>query len=245
MGVCRRQLLTHRYHTKLRQCAAAALALSIVLLCRPAARAQAEDRLEKAVVAICAGAPKLERIQGSGFIASPDGLVVTAEHVITDKQGVAFERLFALRPHFPDVEIHELAIVSRHKDRDGRDIAVLAIRDAPSEFESLPLGGKARAGQSVLVSGFPRIFDKIYAWPIVRTGAVASTRYVINGVSMLVLDLAATQGFSGAPVVDAAGGKVIGIINGRPEEDTDGVFSVATAVTEADLEAARRQRTGH
>jgi S1-C subfamily serine protease len=214
----------------------------LALLGLQAGRGESRDALERAVVAICAGAPVLERIQGSGFIATPDGLVVTAEHVITNKEGRPFRRLFALRPAYPEVEIHELVILSRHKAADGRDIAILAMRESPTGLQSLPLGSNAQAGESVLVSGFPRIFDKIYAWPIVRGGAVASTRFVVNGVAMLVLDLAATQGFSGAPVVEAAGGTVIGIVNGRPEEGTDREFSVATPVRQADLDTARRTR---
>ena len=120
------------------------------------------DNLERAVVAICHSKPEIKNIMGTGFIVKPTGIILTADHVITDSSGKVFDLLFAIRPDYPETDSYKLTVVKRFREGlKGRDIAILKI---VSEFNSsslpyISIGEKPKIGDPVLIVGFPLFFD--------------------------------------------------------------------------------------
>ena len=162
------------------------------------------SNLESSIVAICHSKPDINTIQGTGVIVTSSGIVITADHVITDKEGNVFNYLFALRPNYPKVEPSKLTVVKRFREGlKGRDIAILKIvsDQASLNLPYIPVGEKPETGDSILIFGFHLVFDKVYMWPLFRSGIIASTRYNFENSSLLVLDLGPVKGYSGSPVI--------------------------------------------
>ena len=196
-------------------------------------------KFEQTVVAICHTEANLANIRGTGFIVSRNGLLITADHVITDSNGNPHTALWGIRPVHPKVETFRLTIVRRFRRvNTGRDIAVLSVdsNDIPTDLPYLTIGDTAKIGEEVVIAGFPKVFSKVFIWPFFRKGTVASTRYSNNGSSILVLDLASVQGFSGSPVISLESNKVVGVLKGgsRKRRQTD--FSVATRIFPIDIQ---------
>ena len=198
--------------------------------------------IETAVVAVCHTKPALPNIVGSGFIATQDGIVVTADHVIVNEKQEneeVYDRLFCLRPDYPNVDIYELTVIKRlRQGKKGPDIALLRIKSNTDEskFTFIPVGKAGEIGDAVLIAGFPLVFDKVYSWPLFRRGVVASARYSYEDARVLILDLGTIPGFSGAPVIDEKTRKVIGVIRGSSKTVKHTDFSVAFIITESDIE---------
>jgi S1-C subfamily serine protease len=197
------------------------------------------SKLEEAVLAICHSKPSLKNIAGTGFIATPTGLIITADHVITDSKGQVFKKLFALRPKHPEVEPFVLKVLKRfRKGLKGRDIAILKIVSDPlvSNFPYIPIGGKVEAGDPILIVGFPLVFEKVNIWPFFRTGIVASTRYKYEESAVLILDLGSIPGYSGSPVISMKTQEAVGVFKGHPEERPQTDFAIATTVNQNDVQ---------
>jgi len=193
---------------------------------------------EKTVVAICHSKPDTKTILGTGFIVASKGIVVTADHVITDKEGRIFNRLFALRPNYPEVEPFQLSVVKRfRKGSKGRDISILKIVSDCSRLNLsyMPVGEKPAIGDPVLIVGFPLVFNKVYSWPLFRSGIVASTRYNVDNSSILLLDLPPVNGYSGSPVISLKTLKVVGIYKGHSKDRPKTNFSIATILEKCDI----------
>jgi len=196
--------------------------------------------LEKAVVAICHSKPDIKNIQGTGFIVTSTGIVITSDHVITNNQGCVFNRLFALRPNYPKVESFQLTVVKRfRKGLKGRDIAILKIipESLPADLPYISVGEKAEIGDPILVVGFPLVFNKVYSWPLFRSGIVASTRYNIENSAILVLDLGPVEGYSGSPVISLKTHKVVGIFKGHSKDRPQTDFVIATILEKSDIQS--------
>ncbi len=133
--------------------------------------------------------------QGTGFVISSDGLIVTARHVIGDRRPVRVEL----------TDGTSLPVTHVHTATGVLDLVVLRV-DA-TDLIPLPLGDSENVvvGQSVVVAGHPRGFkDSVHA-------GILSGRDDINGISMLQLSVAIEPGSSGEPVVDRSG-RVIGVV---------------------------------
>jgi S1-C subfamily serine protease len=196
-------------------------------------------KFEQTVVAICHTEPNLANIMGTGFIVSQNGLLLTADHVIADNNGKPHAVLWGIRPVHPKVEFFRLTIVRRsRKGNTGRDIALLRIdsNDVPTDLPYLPIGENARVGEEVVIAGFPKVFDKVFIWPFFRMGTVASTRYSVEGASILVLDLASVEGFSGSPVISLESNKVVGVLKGGSQKRRQTDFSAATRIYPIDIQ---------
>ncbi len=157
--------------------------------------------------AMMGGAPaaRLAEAQGSGFIVSADGYVVTNNHVISlDQKGAAD----AVMVTMPDGTEYNARIVGRDPDSD---IAVLKI-DAkqPLPFVQFGQSSKARAGDWVIAIGNPFGLGGTVTSGIVSsvnraTGAGAYQHYIQTDASI-------NSGNSGGPMFDMLG-NVIGINN--------------------------------
>ena len=155
-----------------------------------------------------AGGPSSQRVaeaQGSGFIVSADGFVVTNNHVISlDQQGAADAVMITL----VDGTEYNARIVGRDPDSD---IAVLKIdAKAPLPFVQFGQSSKARAGDWVIAIGNPFGLGGTVTSGIVssvnrNTGTGAYDHYIQSDASI-------NSGNSGGPMFDMRG-NVIGINN--------------------------------
>lgn len=142
---------------------------------------------------------------GSGFIVSPDGYIVTNNHVVTmDNQGLAD----TVTVKMANGEEYPAKIVGRDP---ASDIAVLKI-DAGKVLPFVKFGesSKARAGDWVIAIGNPfglggSVTSGIISSVNRNTGAGAYDHYIQTDASI-------NSGNSGGPMFDMAG-NVIGINN--------------------------------
>ena len=157
--------------------------------------------------AMMGGAPaaRLAEAQGSGFIVSADGYVVTNNHVISlDQKGAADNVMVTMA----DGTEYNARIIGRDPDSD---IAVLKIdAKAPLPFVQFGQSSKARAGDWVIAIGNPFGLGGTVTSGIVssvnrNTGSGAYQHYIQTDASI-------NSGNSGGPMFDMKG-QVIGINN--------------------------------
>ena len=138
------------------------------------------------------------RLPASGIIFQPD-LILTADHVV--------EREEDLRIVLPDGSQHSASLVGRDS---GTDLAVLRM-DKPAPQTAEPALGEARIGQLALALGRPSS-DGIQASLGVVSAVGGPVRTGRGGLleNYLRTDTIPYPGFSGGPLVDAAG-SVLGL----------------------------------
>ena len=148
---------------------------------------------------------RLAEAQGSGFIVSADGYVVTNNHVISlDRENAAD----AVTVTMPDGTEYTARVVGRDGDSD---IAVLKIdAKTPLPFVQFGQSSKARAGDWVIAIGNPFGLGGTVTSGIVssvnrNTGSGAYDHYLQSDASI-------NSGNSGGPMFDMRG-NVIGINN--------------------------------
>ena len=148
--------------------------------------------------------PRQRRVPslGTGFVISPDGYIVTNNHVIADVDKIEV--------HFEDGETLEAEVVGRDPRTDVALIRVTPERDLPA----LPLGDSdvIRAGDWVVAIGNPFGLNHT-----VTAGIVSAQHRTINADpdarrfdDFIQTDAAINPGNSGGPLINLAG-EVIGI----------------------------------
>jgi serine protease Do len=160
--------------------------------------------------------PPLQRGQGSGFIVSADGYVLTNAHVVDEASDVTVR--LSDRREFPAKVI----------GTDARtDVAVLKIeaRDLPTvKFGD---SGKLRPGEWVVAIGTPFGFENS-----VTAGVVSATSRAVGAENSIVpfiqTDVAVNPGNSGGPLFNLRG-EVVGI-NSMIYSGTGGYQGVSFAI---------------
>jgi len=143
--------------------------------------------------------PRKQRGQGSGFVITADGLIVTNNHVIdgADKVTVRFQ---------DDSTIYDAEVVGSDKETD---LAVIKI-DVDRDLPTLELGDSdaLQVGEWVLAIGNPYGLDNTV------TAGIISAKHRIIGAgpfdNFLQTDASINPGNSGGPLLDMDG-EVIGI----------------------------------
>ncbi|GAA3393310.1 S1C family serine protease [Streptomyces roseoviridis] len=147
---------------------------------------------------------------GTGFVYDKEGHIVTNNHVVAS----AAEGGGTLSATFSDGKSYDAEVVGR---AEGYDVAVLKLKNAPSNLAPLPLGDsdKVAVGDSTIAIGAPFGLSNT-----VTTGIIsAKDRSVASGdgsggknsyMSALQTDASINPGNSGGPLLDASGA-VIGI----------------------------------
>jgi len=147
------------------------------------------------------GVPREIRSLGTGFVISPDGYIVTNNHVI--------EEVDSIEVHFLDETVRQAKIIGRDPQTDVALIQVDA-KDLPH----LPLGNsdRIRPGDWVLAVGNPFGLEHT-----VTAGIVSAKHRVINATSeqrrfddFIQTDAAINPGNSGGPLINLSG-EVVGI----------------------------------
>jgi S1-C subfamily serine protease len=143
---------------------------------------------------------------GSGFVISPDGLVVTNAHVVSGAQ--------VIRLSFPDGQTFSARLIDA---QPLVDLALLQIEGARSPLPALQLAEAdyARPGRPVAALGSPM------SYPFsVSSGIISGfDRHYSdqNAIFLLQHDAALNPGNSGGPLI-GPNGKVIGVNTATPAE---------------------------
>lgn len=171
------------------------------------ARVALLERLEKSVVVIRAsssGSLLLDETVGSGVIASSDGLVITAAHVVDDARvlGLTLSNGASL-----DAQVLYLD--------NALDVALIRMSDAPPADFVATLGDstKLRKGATVYVIGNPRGLEFSIAAGMVSGRHAPEHAFGIpprNDGDWIQTDAAMNAGVSGGPMFNSRG-EVVGI----------------------------------
>ena len=133
---------------------------------------------------------------GSGFVVTPEGLALTAAHVV-DKGA----RVTALLPDGTELEA---AVVSCDNDTD-----VAVLRLPVGQYPALELADTAPAGGAVIrAMGYP-IKDTL----MITEGIVAAPEGTVSGKTRMLVTCDLVNGMSGGPVFDRFG-QVVGLCSG-------------------------------
>jgi putative serine protease PepD len=146
---------------------------------------------------------------GTGFVFDTQGHIVTNNHVVAD--AVDGGKLTAT---FPSGKKYDAQVVGHAQ---GYDVAVIKLKDAPSDLKPLPLGDsdKVAVGDETIAIGAPFGLSNTVTTGIIsaKHRPVASsdgTGSKASYMSALQTDASINPGNSGGPLLDARGA-VIGI----------------------------------
>jgi S1-C subfamily serine protease len=176
--------------------------------------------------------------QGSGFVVSPDGLILTSSHVITTAGtgGDTVKPAAAVFVEFQDRDRVEAKIVGWDV---FDDVGVLRVDPKAHSLTPLPLGdsGRVVVGQSVAAIGSPFGNENSLAVGVVSATqrSIESLTSQYNLVDAIQVDAPINHGNSGGPLFDAQG-RVIGI-NAQIRSNSGNAEGVGFAVP---INAARR-----
>ncbi|MBT2419547.1 trypsin-like peptidase domain-containing protein [Streptomyces sp. ISL-22] len=146
---------------------------------------------------------------GTGFVFDTEGHIVTNNHVVAD--AVDGGKLTAT---FPSGKKYDAEVIGHAQ---GYDVAVIKLKDAPSDLKPLTLGDsdKVAVGDSTIAIGAPFGLSNTVTTGIIsaKNRPVASsdgTGSNASYMSALQTDASINPGNSGGPLLDAQG-NVIGI----------------------------------
>ena len=151
--------------------------------------------------------------QGSGFIVSKDGLILTIRHVLAEGNSIVVK--FDM-----DVSAAEYPATVMATDAEN-DLALLKIE--ASDLRTLPLVmGRASQGHRVWALGFPSSRGLDASRMTVTSGIVSRVNPGENGAPLIVqTDAYLTHGSSGGPLYDLDAGGVIGVCGWSQHDEAD------------------------
>jgi S1-C subfamily serine protease len=178
-----------------------------------------------------------QRSQGSGFLVSDEGHILTNSHVVTDAgEGKAVHGASRIYVLFADGDRIPGEIVGWDL---FNDIGVVKIDPSDHAVSPLPLGDSSRVvvGEPVAVIGSPFGQDSSLGVGVVsateRSIESLTSDYDVSGA--IQIDAPINHGNSGGPLLDA-GGRVIGI-NAQIRSDSGNAEGVGFAIP---INSARR-----
>jgi S1-C subfamily serine protease len=193
------------------------------------------------IYAIYGNSLSAQEAQGSGFVVSPKGYILTNSHVITnagDTPGKATpaDKLYV---EFQDRDRVPAKVVGWDI---YDDVGLIKVNPADHRLDPVPLGNSAQVqvGQPVAAIGSP--FGNVNSLSV---GVVSATERSIDSltsqyslIDAIQTDAAINHGNSGGPLFDARG-RVIGI-NAQIRSDSGSAEGVGFAVP---IDSARRSMT--
>ena len=183
--------------------------------------------------------PEDHEAQGSGFVVSGAGYILTSAHVVVDTSTSK------------TIEARNLFVGFKDRDRVKAtllgwdvydDVALLKVDPSAHALSPVPLGdsSRVRAGDPVAAMGSPFGNEDSITTGVVSAirRSIASLTSVYRVVDAIQIDAPITHGNSGGPLFDARG-RVIGI-NAQIRTDTGGAEGVGFAIP---INAAKRSMT--
>ena len=174
---------------------------------------------------------------GSGFIVSPDGLLVTNAHVVAgggqdDPLATDYARVVKIR--FANGMEVPARVVGFHPTKD---LALIQLPPNPFGWPSVPIGDSAALaeGEAIVAAGHPR------GLPFTVTrGIVSGVEFRSNGwVKYIQHDASVNPGNSGGPLFNMRG-EVVGV-NSMIMTQSGGFDGISYAITAADVQTALDQ----
>ena len=199
----------------------------------PISHPQVCARFSDAVVEIIGGGESF----GTGFIVSNDGFILTAAHVVRDKDGKYFS---AISVKMPDGRSELATAIPMTVESVGQDFALLKVnaKDAKTSLPFLALGSVKDVvlGGEATIIGYPfsaltaqgvNVFTKFclsaaFAATDLTTVQVNETNRAITGVISVNKDVKvdviyfqgpSIKGISGSPIISLDTGRVVGIVS--------------------------------
>ncbi len=164
-----------------------------------------QTRLDRISSAVCATVEIFTDFgSGSGFIVHPDGLVVTARHVVENEDGFSLRSVnVRIYPQLKNEQTLEGAVFRSHRKLD---FALLWL-EGPGPFPVLPVGRpqQVQHTQTVYAIGAPAGLPNT-----VSRGIISNPLSRFNMLECLQTDAAIDRGNSGGPLV-TEDGEVVGI----------------------------------
>jgi 2-alkenal reductase len=185
--------------------------------------------------------PSAQEAQGSGFVVSPKGYILTNSHVVTNA-GEGPGRVSAADKLFVEFQDRDRIPATVVGWDIYDDVGLIKVDPADHRLDAVPLGDSAqvKVGQPVAAIGSP--FGNVNSLSV---GVVSATERSIDSltsqyslVDAIQTDAAINHGNSGGPLFDARG-RVIGI-NAQIRSDSGAAEGVGFAVP---IDSARRSMT--
>jgi S1-C subfamily serine protease len=141
--------------------------------------------------------------RGSGAVISPDGLILTAAHVI---RGSANKVVFNSGPNKGEFET-EIVFVD-----DRSDVAVLRAKSLRSDrWFNVRLAGFPSPGDPIMAIGYPgRPSSGDATQDFVTKGIISASN---SSKGWLVADLTVASGNSGGPIISTKTGEIVGVVS--------------------------------
>lgn len=161
--------------------------------------------------------------QGSGFVFSKSGTLVTCNHVVPEP----IDKIFVFFPDMNLGEFYEAKVITRDIKHD---IAILEFADTNKRLPLELFNGEAKEGMPVIFTGYPLGLGNL----ITHHGILSSITKDSIGEETYFIDGTINQGNSGCPLL-SANGQVLGVVTAthRRIEDKDlfdGVTKMQTGV---------------
>ncbi|MDC0305654.1 trypsin-like peptidase domain-containing protein [Akkermansiaceae bacterium] len=155
--------------------------------------------------------------QGTGFLITEDGILVTNHHVV--------EKIEAAKAVLSDGRV--ISIKAIIASDSARDLALLRLPEGQYPFLRLADREEAKVGDSIAVMGSPQGLRNTYS-----TGIISAKRPGgPGGVDRLQISAPVSPGSSGSPVVDAEA-KIVGIVQGGVTSKNAQALNIAIDVGE-------------
>lgn len=179
---------------------------------------------------------------GTGFIITDDGLIATCSHVVQSEEA---QRRGDPRPDSVDVVFHATGDHRQAgvepdwwRPAEGEDVAILRLEGPlPEGVTPLLLGScRGTSGHPFKTFGFPAVKDLEGMWGYGTIGDL--TTQAGRAVLQLTGTTEVTPGFSGAPVLDTATRRVVGMVTSITVPDRYGRLAETAFITPTETLAA-------
>ncbi len=170
------------------------------------------ETIRKAVVTIHALDADGQTIaSGTGFFVAPEGMVVTAAHVLADAAACSIE--------LSDGETMRCTVAASDTTKD---VMMLLVPGTPPAMLRWGSSSTAKDGDDISVVSNP-----LGQLPGTLSKGIISASRVVGGTKLLQISAAISHGSSGAPLLNAQG-QVIGVIRSTIESGQSLNFATAT-----------------
>jgi S1-C subfamily serine protease len=172
--------------------------------------------VKPAIVLIRSSYARDKVAEGTGFIISPNGYMLTAEHVI---HGLATVDVW-----LQNGKRYKAGLISSDKTHD---LALLKLKHNRSfPYITLADSNAVRSGMETVIFGYP-LGSGLGIAPTVTPSIVSALR---NGRTQIQISAAVNPGNSGGPLINRYNGEVIGVVTAK-HNNADGIaFAVPSQI---------------